>query len=687
MERRSLSCPGNATDLQSRSHCNSLQPLHSRRSRASSHSRGLVPCMQKPKLCKSQTELCQENTTTVPAVDETEVLRDLWLAQCDASRRFLDADKFLRVQSALSEELGVKWSKEDGMRHFLVLSANIFQTKMGFPVFAAWQRQHLTSMGAWSGSTRIQEQEIVKEIAKSLQHTATTKARSPKARSPKTIDKQARSPKGDEEDEGATKIQSIQRGKKARAEVRRKKEDKAEVEGTVKKPQAEQALKKHRNLEKEHTRIGQTARGPEDLLLSRGLQLKSGTIKDLAARGRDTPESHAQSISKLASYLIQPAKSDEQKAWVIFSWVCHHVSYDCEGYRNKGKRKSCRPSDVLKSRQSVCQGYADIYTALAKEAGLEVQTVTGHARNSTREIGQDIIRDGVGGHAWNAVKVDGQWLLLDSCWGAGTCGGEFHREFRPHFFGVHPEVLLFSHFPTDTKWQLLPTPLSYREFISQPIVHTDGMTSNGLKFVPEFRPPGAIMLKSSNQDSIQLQVPLHTELLVNIDDDDRRCFQERQENGLVKIHFRVPKGPSENKLKIYAKRRDLRGSYGAVCTLNVVGPVRPARFVEPYFPHVWRDVCTAHNVHFPEKLPKGLLVASGKPCEASIEFSVPSEMSITTQPRHGDGVRVQRDGDSCTVTATSCPPKGEQLNIFVGRGGAGTLQCAMSLMIRAAAKK
>jgi len=680
--------------------------------------------MQKPKLCKSQTELCQENTTTVPAVDETEVLRDLWLAQCDASRRFLDADKFLRVQSALSEELGVKWSKEDGMRHFLVLSANIFQTKMGFPVFAAWQRQHLTSMGAWSGSTRIQEQEIVKEIAKSLQHTATTKARSPKARSPKTIDKQARSPKGDEEDEDAAtkiqsiqrgekaraevrkkkedkervcvhakeedaakKIQSIQRGKKARAEVRRKKEDKAEVEGAVKKPQAEQALKKHRNLEKEHTRIGQTARGPEDLLLSRGLQLKSGTIKDLAARGRDTPESHAQSISKLASYLIQPAKSDEQKAWVIFSWVCHHVSYDCEGYRNKGKRKSCRPSDVLKSRQSVCQGYADIYTALAKEAGLEVQTVTGHARNSTREIGQDIIRDGVGGHAWNAVKVDGQWLLLDSCWGAGTCGGEFHREFRLHFFGVHPEVLLFSHFPTDTKWQLLPTPLSYREFISQPIVHTDGFASHGLKFVPDFRPPGAIMLKSSNQDSIQLQVPCHTELLVHIDGDDRRCFQERQENGLVKIHFRVPKGPSENKLSIFAKRRDLSGSYGAVCTLNVVGPVRPARFVEPYFPYVWRDVCTTYKVEFREKLPKGLLVASGKPCEASIEFSVPSEMSVTTKPRHGDGVRVQRDGDSCTVTATSCPPKGEQLNIFVGRPGAGTLQCAMSLMIRAAAKK
>ncbi|KAI6069745.1 Kyphoscoliosis peptidase-like protein [Aix galericulata] len=34
------------------------------------------------------------------------------------------------------------------------------------------------------------------------------------------------------------------------------------------------------------------------------------------------------------------------------------------------------------------------------------------------------------GHMWNAVELEGQWCLLDACWGAGTVDPE-RRLFVP----------------------------------------------------------------------------------------------------------------------------------------------------------------------------------------------------------------------------------------------------------------
>ena len=53
--------------------------------------------------------------------------------------------------------------------------------------------------------------------------------------------------------------------------------------------------------------------------------------------------------------------------------------------------------------KGVCQAYAVTFQALAQEAGLETMYVSGNT-------------DDFDPHAWNFVKVDGQWLALDVTW-------------------------------------------------------------------------------------------------------------------------------------------------------------------------------------------------------------------------------------------------------------------------------
>ena len=65
--------------------------------------------------------------------------------------------------------------------------------------------------------------------------------------------------------------------------------------------------------------------------------------------------------------------------------------------------------------------YATAYAVLARFAGLECAVVEGFVKGFRYEPG-DSVRDASGSllinHAWNAVRVDGQWRLLDACAGA-----------------------------------------------------------------------------------------------------------------------------------------------------------------------------------------------------------------------------------------------------------------------------
>lgn len=64
----------------------------------------------------------------------------------------------------------------------------------------------------------------------------------------------------------------------------------------------------------------------------------------------------------------------------------------------------------------------------------------------------------------------GSWFLVDSTWGAGhiNSGDVYQRGFNQYYFLTPPSQLIFTHFPVESKWQLLKQPLSKEEFIQQP---------------------------------------------------------------------------------------------------------------------------------------------------------------------------------------------------------------------------
>ncbi|CAG8598944.1 832_t:CDS:2, partial [Scutellospora calospora] len=193
---------------------------------------------------------------------------------------------------------------------------------------------------------------------------------------------------------------------------------------------------------------------------------------------RETPESETRSETRLANYLTSGWDDDLYKLRAIFVWITDNISYDCVSFFS-GKLSHQSAKDVLKSRTAVCAGYAELFYRLANEAGLRVWQISGNAK-----VG-DIIgpNDRSHAHAWNGVLYKGEYLFIDSTWGAGHVNNNrFTKRFEPFYFLTSPIQFIYSHFPEQTTQQYLQPTITRKEFNNQPY-YKSGFFAEGLRFL------------------------------------------------------------------------------------------------------------------------------------------------------------------------------------------------------------
>jgi hypothetical protein len=160
--------------------------------------------------------------------------------------------------------------------------------------------------------------------------------------------------------------------------------------------------------------------------------------------------------------------NEKDRAYAIYHWLTRNISYDWDAYYasvNNSVNTDQSPATVWKRRKAICEGFAALYQLLAAEAGLECVQVRGVAKGVHYQVGNEINRPD---HAWNAVRIDGQWELVDATWGSGDGKNRLPNDT---YFMIAPENLAFTHFPEEERWQLLARPLTLHEFERKPIVY------------------------------------------------------------------------------------------------------------------------------------------------------------------------------------------------------------------------
>lgn len=176
----------------------------------------------------------------------------------------------------------------------------------------------------------------------------------------------------------------------------------------------------------------------------------------------------------LADVLCSPFQSPTDKARVIFTWLHHNIAYDVGAFFGN-RVKNVEPKDTISSGLAVCGGYAGVFSAIAIKAGLEAVTVGGHGKGygySPLQPGDSIPRCDPSGHAWNAVRIDdGEWKLLDACWGAGNVGNRvYNKHFTPSYFTMPNDDFGIKHFPSNSNhfFRSDGRPMSWEQYMLGP---------------------------------------------------------------------------------------------------------------------------------------------------------------------------------------------------------------------------
>ena len=143
---------------------------------------------------------------------------------------------------------------------------------------------------------------------------------------------------------------------------------------------------------------------------------------------------------ELADTLTANLSTDHEKFRVLFKWVCNNITYSFAG-KGYGAKKA------LKTRKAVCAGYSDLLHELCYHANLWCKTITGYAKAAPEELDVEFVD---ANHAWNAIKLNDRWYLVDATWAAGYFDQKlqrFNRNFNNYYFFTDSINFNRQHFP------------------------------------------------------------------------------------------------------------------------------------------------------------------------------------------------------------------------------------------------
>lgn len=170
----------------------------------------------------------------------------------------------------------------------------------------------------------------------------------------------------------------------------------------------------------------------------------------------------ASTIDELVRYLVKGADGDSRKVETFFYWIGLNIEYSTEMARKSElSEHDVSATTAFSSGKTICAGYANLMLEMCRLAKIECVIITGIAQNYLNELVNSP------NHAWNAVRIDGDWKLVDATWGSGGIRfgtDEYEKKTDLRYLFADPEFLIIDHFPEDQYWQLRDKPVAIGEF-------------------------------------------------------------------------------------------------------------------------------------------------------------------------------------------------------------------------------
>ncbi len=121
----------------------------------------------------------------------------------------------------------------------------------------------------------------------------------------------------------------------------------------------------------------------------------------------EVSEAAIKKAEKITQDIITSSMSDYECVKAIHDYIVQNIDYGFIGINDKyGSDLAHRAEGALLYDTAVCQGYAEAFEVLCSSVGIQAYMMYGKAGDS----------DGYQSHAWNIVRINGEWYQLDCTW-------------------------------------------------------------------------------------------------------------------------------------------------------------------------------------------------------------------------------------------------------------------------------
>lgn len=126
----------------------------------------------------------------------------------------------------------------------------------------------------------------------------------------------------------------------------------------------------------------------------------SNNYSELTKSYSNVTEDDINTINSILNSIIKPGMTETEKIRTVHNWIVCNITYN-DNYYDRGDSFN-HVSNLLNNKTGVCQGYSVTFYIFMKQMGIPCTLVMGKTDNVS--------------HAWNAVKLDGNWYYIDVTW-------------------------------------------------------------------------------------------------------------------------------------------------------------------------------------------------------------------------------------------------------------------------------
>lgn len=275
------------------------------------------------------------------------------------------------------------------------------------------------------------------------------------------------------------------------------------------------------------------------------------------------------SADQLANQITKDFKNDVDRVRAIYTWLATNVSYDLKMIYNGEaqinfsysgqedlKRKLAAinthiVNKTLRTKKAICEGYAQTFKKVSEQMGIPCMLVGGFSKVGISDIGIDPT---IENHAWNAVKINNKWFLIDATWGAGyTNGDKWVQRFDDFFFLTDPNKFALTHYPSERGWLFTNKSITKEEFFESPI-YDKSFFSNHLRLLSPLQ--GELLVKPNENIVFTMGVIPNNVTLYYIFKGDRFSKKLEPSCSKEKCTFKIPFTHNRNtELILFANKR------------------------------------------------------------------------------------------------------------------------------------